>query len=332
MPAYRRGYRRRFRRYRRYGRRYLRRRSYARRYVNGSSRSSIRMKCNQVYTGAVNAGYTDAAAGAAVQYVHPYIAADTGLPNNALYAAYTQLYEETKLIGMKVALNVVSTVGGADIPSLQIYTTWDRRHGFGEPSPTVAQVKASANQTVSTALNNNVAKITRSCYASDLMEKAQWHDCSGSSAQATLNYDAAWVAAGLNPNFFCPGFFFFFNCPSKAAVTSISYSLSITYYVAFRNPRYGGSSSNRDLPSRSVTFAEDGAPPADDGDMDPVIAAADDALARIEAFRYVPDEPAGAAQAAAALVDAQPAELGKRNRSNFSQENRVGEPASKKNQ
>lgn len=332
MPAYRRGYRRRFRRYRRYGRRYLRRRSYARRYVNGSSRSTIRMKCNQVYTAAVNAGYTDAATGAAINAVYPYMATASGLPNNALYAAYTQLYEETKLIGMKVALSVVSTVGGADIPSLQIYTTWDRRHGHGEAAPTVAEIKASANQTVATALNNNVAKITRSCYAGDLMEKAQWHDCSGSSAQATLNWDAAWVAAGANPNFFCPAFFFFFNCPSKAAVTSISYSMSITYYVAFRNPRYGGSASNRDLAVRSVTFADDAAPPADDGDMeDPVIAAADDALARIEAFRYEPDEPAGAAQAAAANVDAQPGQLGKRNRSNFSQENRVGEPAAKKN-
>lgn len=332
MPAYRRGYRRRFRRYRRYGRRYLRRRSYARRYVNGSSRSTIRMKCNQVFTGQANAGYSDAATNAVVGAIAPYGNAQTAVTTNPLYRAYTQLYEETKLIGMKVALSVVSTVGGADIPSLQIYTTWDRRLGYGEVHPTVAQIQSSASQTVATALNNNVAKITRSCYAGDLMEKAQWIDSSGSAAAGTVGFNAAWIAAGLNPNFFCPGFFFFFNCPSKAAVTAISYSLSITYYVAFRNPRYGGSASTRDLPARSVTFADDAAPPADDGDMeDPVIAAADDVLARIEAFRYQPDEPAGAAQAAAANMDAEPGELGKRNRSDFSQENRVGEPAAKKN-
>lgn len=332
MPALRRGYRRRFRRYRRYGRRYLRRRSYARRYVNGSSRSSIRMKCNQVYTGQANAGFTDAATNAAVQQFAPYGNYATSVTTNPLYRAYTQLYEETKLIGMKVALSVVSTVGGADIPSLQIYTSWDRRYGYGEDAPSVDQIKSSAAQTVATALNNNVAKLTRSCYASDLMEKAQWIDSSGSAAAGTVGFNAAWVAAGLNPNFFCPAFSFFFNCPSKSAVIAISYSVSITYYVAFRNPRYGGSASTRDLPSRSVTFADDAPAAGDDDDMnDPVIAAADDALARIEAFRYQPDEPAGAAQAAAANMDAQPGELGKRNRSNFSQENRVGEPAAKKN-
>lgn len=285
MPYFRRRFRYRVRRPWRV-RRLYRRRSYGRRYVNASSRSSLRMKCNQVYTGQVNAGFTDAATNAVITGVSPYNADAAAVTTNALYRAYTQLYEETKLLGMKVALSVVSTVGGADIPSLQIYTTWDRRHGYGEANPTVAEILASSAQTVSTALNNNVAKITRSCYASDLMEKAQWHDCSGSNAAGTLGFDAAWVAAGTNPNFFCPGFFFFFNCPSKAAVTAISYSISVTYYVAFRNPKYGGSSSGaKDLPVKSVAFSglDDG------GDLD-----LDDRMMDVAAQAYPdlpPDEP-----------------------------------------
>ena len=40
----------------------------------------------------------------------------------------------------------------------------------------MADVKNSATSNIATALNNNVAKLTRSCYASDLMERATWFD------------------------------------------------------------------------------------------------------------------------------------------------------------
>lgn len=273
MPIYRRyrraGYRRRRRGY--YGRRRYRR-SYARRFVNGSSRSTIRMKCNQTATFQATAGYTDAATGAVVNVVNPYSNNDTSVTANELYRAYVGLYEETKIIGLKVALSVASTVGGPDIPSLQIYSTWDRRFGHGENSSNVDEIKMSANSTVATALNNNVAKITRSCYASDLMEKAQWHDCSLiPPTAANGGKDAAWVAAGANPNFFCPSFQYFFNNPTKGnATTAINYTLSITYYIAFRNPRYGGSASNRELASKAVSFADDeyGDDADDEGDVD----------------------------------------------------------------
>lgn len=121
MPIYRRyrraGYRRRRRGY--YGRRRYRR-SYSRRFVNGSSRSTIRMKCNQTVTFSLNAGYSDAATNAQRGNVTPYYNNATSVTANELYRAYVGLYEETKIIGMKVALSVASTVGGADIPSLQI--------------------------------------------------------------------------------------------------------------------------------------------------------------------------------------------------------------------
>lgn len=322
MPIYRRGYRRRFRRYRRYGRRYLRRRSYARRYVNASSRSTLRMKCNETITDTLTAGYADAATGAVVSRIRPYDVNGPCLTKNSLYRAYLNLYEETKLIGMKINLSVTSQVGGQDTPSLQIYTAWDRRNGYGEANLTPTEIKAAATSAVATALNNNVAKLSRSIYASDLIEKAQWHD----SDLTVAGRDQAWELQATNPNFFCPAFFFFFNSPSLGATHAISYSISVTYYVAFRNPKYGGSSSSKDLPARSVTFADDG---NDGGDMEEeemlVSPRASDAdLARIEAYRYQPDS--------AAMADAEPAELGKRNRSNFSQENRVGEPAAKKNQ
>lgn len=310
MPYYyRRGYRRRWRLGRRYRRR-IYRRSYARRYVNGSSRSSLRMKCTETFTTAQNAGYGNGATGAYVNHIVPYDGLLNGaVTRNPLYQAYAALYEETKLIGMKVNLSVTSAVGGQDTPSLQIYTSWDRRHGYGEPDPTVAEIQASSTSAVATALNNNVAKLSRSIYASDLMEKAQWHDSSMSAADT----DQAWVGAAANPNFFCPAFFWFFNSPSLGAVHSINYSVSVTYYVAFRNPKFGGSSSSKDLPARSVTFADE---PVDDGDMDdgaPLVEE-DDPFAVLVAAR----RSAGAAQAAAAGLD-DPAPLERRQRSAASQ-------------
>lgn len=260
MPAYRRyrraGYRRRRRYYGR--RRYYRR--YGRRYINASSRSSIRIKCNQTYSGTAVVGYGNDGTGAVVVQIRPYAnSADRAVTTNPLYIAYHNLYEETKMIGMKVVLSITSQVGGQDTPSLQIYSSWDRRHGEPEAIETVAGIKGAATSNVATALNNNVAKVSRSIYASDLIEKAQWHD---SSFDANGN-DAAWVAAGANPNFFCPTFFAFFNSPSLGATHNISYSASITYYCAFRNPKYGGSaSSSKDLPAKPVIF------PGEDGDVD----------------------------------------------------------------
>lgn len=264
------GYRRyrRYRKYRRFYRRYGRGRSYARKYVNASSRSSCRMKTTVTYTTSANAGYGSAATDAVVKQVRPLDGASSGTTAAAspLYKTYCSLYEECKVVGVKVNLSVVSPVGGSDIPSLQIFTAWDRKHGQGEPAYTVDDIKNSSTSNIATALNNNVAKLSRSCYASDLMEKATWFDATLDSANGYRN--VAWNAAGLNPNMFCPSFFFFFNCPSLGAAKSVSYSLSITYYFAFRNPRFGGGgSSAKDMPVR-VVAAVDAPVDMEDGDVD----------------------------------------------------------------
>lgn len=96
------------------------------------------------------------------------------------------------------------------------------------------------------------------------MEKATWFDASLDSANGYRNI--AWYTAGLNPTMFHPSFAMFMNCPSKSAVTSVSVSLSITYYFAFRNPRFGGTGTSSkvvDLGSRPLPDLDD-----DAGDMD----------------------------------------------------------------
>lgn len=275
MARYGSRYARRYRRYKRfyrafggYGRRY----GYSRKYVNASSKSSMRMKTNVTGTFSATAGYGNDNTGAAVYYFAP-LGGDNdrfAAAKSALYRTYCTLYEEVKMIGLKVNMSIVSAVGTQDIPSVQIYSCWDRKHGFGEPNPTAANIKDSATSSVATALNNNVAKLSRSVYASDLMEKATWFDASLDATNNNRN--SAWVAAGLNPNMFCPSFEFFLNCPTLALNKSIDVSLSVTYYFAFRNPRFGGSAGASklvDLGGRPVALPDD-----EEGDMDDGAAAA----------------------------------------------------------
>lgn len=296
-------YGRRYRRYRKYRRFYRRyRRGYGRKYVNGSSRSSVRMKTTVNTTYSLNAGYGADATSAAVSSVSTLSGTNNSpsAANSPLFRTYCSLYEEMKVIGLKVNIAIVDAVGSTTIPSVQIFTAWDRKYGFGEAQPSVADVKASSTSNVATALNNNVAKLTRSCYASDLMEKATWFDSTLDTA--ANNYtNLAYQAAALNPNMFSPAFFFFLNCPTLGAVTSIKISLSVTYYFAFRNPRYGGSGGSAklvDMGSRSVDY-----PDEEGGDMDdgPSLRSVDDRV--IDDVMALPDASDSTARRAASVQE-----------------------------
>lgn len=236
--SYRRGWNK--RRYKRYFRKYWRR--YSRKYINGSSKSTIRVKTSWTTTATVSAGYGTTAG--AIVYSSPYagVASEGSLAHSQLYQTYCSLYEEVKIIGVKVNMAVITPVGDTTTPSLQIYSAWDRKRGDGEAAPTGPEIIQSSTSAVATAINNSVAKISRSCWASDLVEKATWID-------STLNAgggNEAWDAAGLNPNMFCPSFMWTLVSPSLGAAHNVSVSISYTYYIAFRNPKYGGSTSSKD--------------------------------------------------------------------------------------
>ena len=268
MPAYY-SYRRRYRRYRprRYVRRWFKRRF--RRYVNGSSKSTLRVKTAVEYTGQLDSGHGNTLG--PVGTIKCFRPAPTASPapyvlSSPLYRTYCNLYEEVKCIGMKINLSISSIVGNATLPSLQIYTAWDRRSGASEAPYTSDEIKNSSTYNVATALNNNVAKLTRSLYASDLMEKAQWHDCSYSTVGSNYQ-DDAYVSSAANPNFFSPAFYFCFGSPSLAASVSVNYTISVVYYMAFRNPKFGAGSSGTKLIDEGPRSVLSRGPDAD-GDVD----------------------------------------------------------------
>ena len=270
MAFYGRRFYRRYRRYKRFYRRYGRygRRSYARKYVNGSSRSNVRMKCSVEANFELSSG--TAAAPGAVTHFCPLLNSDANVTalKSPLYRTYCNLYEEVKVIGFKTQVSIASVIGGADIPSLQIYTAFDRKRGAGEAVMTADEIKNSSTYLVSTALNNNVAKITRSIYASDLMEKAMWHDCTLSYNAGTGVYsDLAYVAAGNNPNFFIPDMAMCFQSPTLAAAVNVKVNVSTVFYFAFRNPKYGAGAGAAKVQSLGGVF-HDPSDPDGGGDVD----------------------------------------------------------------
>lgn len=254
MPRYSRSrYSSRYRSYRRGWRRYYRRkfrRGFSR-FVNGSSKSMVRVKVP------VTQVFSIASVGSSGVVMTPALSPFMPSGNyfsvlsSPLYQLYTELYEEVKCIGMKVILSIGTPVGTSSVPSLTVVTAFDRRYAHGsDAAPSFAQLMQYSSQQKATAVNNSIAKLVRSVYASDLMEKAQWHDCSLNSSGGAFT-DGAYTAAGANVNFFSPCMWLGVSQTGSTAQT-ISFQADITYYFAFRNPKYGGSSSS----SKGVSFAD----------------------------------------------------------------------------
>lgn len=233
-------YRRRYyrRRPRRYIRRYIKKRF--RRFVNGSSKSTIRVKIPITTTFSLSTSSAGAVKSAAIS---PFALSNnnTSALASPLYRLYTQLYDEVKCIGGRVVLSVGTPVGTTSVPSLTILTAWDRRqNGTADPTPSYAELENYSSQKKAVAVNNSIAKLVRSCYASDLLEKAQWHDSTLAETSTSVWQDPAFAAAGANPNFFCPGMWLGCSISNDTAQT-ITFQCDITWYFAFRNPKYGGS-------------------------------------------------------------------------------------------
>jgi len=110
------------------------------------------------------------------------------------------------------------------------------------------------NAVEATALNNSVAKIFRSCKASDLLERNTFHDGElglwGSSThydkalyQGAIATDAAnWATVNNSPYGFAPVFYFALKkqSPGAAVGETISVQAEVNYYFTFRNPKFGG--------------------------------------------------------------------------------------------
>lgn len=252
---------------RRYGRRYS---SYRRRYSayrrrrgrtssTASSRGRIRVRVpvQAVISVPVQANQLDSS----VVSSSPFLYATDVLPGavcsavaTPLYRAYTNLYDQVKCDGVVSRLSIVSPIGsGANISALQVVMAYDRMGTANETLNTVAlgadevvttaQLFNFSSATVVSAINNSVAKTSRSCWASDIQERSVFHDCSVEQTQTRV-YDKDFYVDGRRVGFFAPLTLIGIRLSAApSAATTIQVLLEQTYYMTFRNPKFGGSAS-----------------------------------------------------------------------------------------
>lgn len=284
MPYYPR-YRRRtgFARYRRrYG---YRRRRYARRSTTAGSLSSrsrvrVRVQSEQLVTLTIPAKGLNSNVATSVPFADYAAVKAPGSLNCAavtspLYQAYTKLFDQVKCDGVISKIAVTTPVGSSNsaVPALQIVTAYDRNGNFREATQTdlnsqgayaaspvtYDEVLEASGSVVRSALNNSVAKLARSCWASDIQERTTFHDCSLEEHIDGFHNDAAYVSSDRNATFFSPLLYVAFHLPTTAPQTKldINFILSQTYYFTFRNPKYGASSGASSTASAAVRARDD---------------------------------------------------------------------------
>ena len=258
MPGYsyryRRRYGRRYSRYRRYGAysRYRRRRSGTS--STASSRGRIESAClsSEIVSLTIPANSTDSNVLTSTPYYHaPGVAplCVCGATASPLYRAYTSLYDQVKCDGVVTAVSVVSPIGastGAAAQALQVVLAYDRAGTYYEASNagqqlTVGSLFNFSSSVSRSAINNSVAKMARSCWASDIQERTQFHDCTVGVA-GNVYYDRDYNNAEQKVGYFSPLTLVGLRVPTVAPTTGVSVTVLLeqTYYFTFRNPKFGG--------------------------------------------------------------------------------------------
>lgn len=262
MPGYsyryRRRYGRRYSRYRRYGAysRYGRRRSGTSSTASSRGRIRVRVPVQSVVTMTIPANSTDSNVLTSSPYV--YLTAD-GPQGKAsacatpLYNAYTNLYDQVKCDGVVTRLSIVSPIGAgtaAAASALQVIVAYDRMGTSSEvngaSTPTTAQLFNFSSAVVRSAINNSVAKMSRSIWASDVQERTVFHDATVRALSSSAGVsDSDFASNTVKVNYFAPLTMIGLRLAAAAptSVTTIQVLLEQTYYFTFRNPKYGGDAS-----------------------------------------------------------------------------------------
>lgn len=219
-----------------------------------------------------------------------------GATSTELYRAYCNLFDQVKCDGVISKVSVTTPIGSsnASVPALQIVTSYDRAGSFMEATQTdfeglsdpvtYVDLQNSSGSVIRSALNNSVAKTSRSCWASDIQERTTFHDCTlqeDEDVPANHN-DICYGANRTTCPFFCPLFYVGFYLPTQAPSqpTPINFILSQTYYFTFRNPKYGSSGGAATTQSSRVLSDPVATHTLDEDPLDDLPQAAIDGFAR----------------------------------------------------
>ena len=280
MPTYvykyRRRYGRRYSRYRRYSgaySRYRRRRSGTSSTASSRGRIRVRVPVQKVVTLTVAAGQIDSN----VCTSSPFINVPSLEPLTAcaavqmpLYNAYCNLYDQVKCDGVVTNVSVVSPIGagaGAAASALQVIVAYDRQGNRMEainaappPALTVVNLFNFSSAVARSAINNSVAKMSRSCWASDLQERTVFHDSTvGSFSNPVSVSDKDYFSNANKLGYFAPLTLIGLRLAAAAPTTAVSIQILLeqVYYFTFRSPKFGGdptASANTRMSSTPITM------------------------------------------------------------------------------
>ena len=269
MPrAYRRTYRR-YRRYpyyrRRWGSSRFRKRYYKNGIVNSRSRVRVRIpkqalltvQIPQNQTGATSVCImpwcnTTSTTGANVA-INNANGQSFGFTDTGLFQAYCGLFDEVKFDGMKVRGAVVDTIGaGGNYAGVTVASVIERACNKEDIPPNSTNMNQWSSYSFRNVINNSVAKITRSVWATDLNERIQFVDTeliatgAGTPVLAPGNCIRPWRDGGVGSTWFKPAIYLTAT-PSAAAgaLRTITFMVEVVGYFTFRCPKYTTSGSSK---------------------------------------------------------------------------------------
>ena len=257
MPTYvyrypRRRYGRRYSRYRRYGAysRYRRRRSGTSSTASSRGRIRVRVPVQQLVTLTVPAQSVDSNVLLSSPYYHAAAPPRgvAGAVYQRLYTAYVGLYDQVKCDGVVSNLSVVTPIGGVGgLNAIQVIMAYDRcgvQNEVISDAITTAQLFNFSSSVVRSAINNSVAKMSRSCWASDIQERTVFHDSTVSSSAAAV-WDRDYSSNPSKVGYFAPLLMVGVRLAAAAPESAVTVQVLLeqTYYFTFRQPKYGGDPS-----------------------------------------------------------------------------------------
>ena len=109
---------------------------------------------------------------------------------------------------------------------------------------TTAQLFNFSSSVARSAINNSVAKMSRSCWASDIQERTVFHDSTVAASQTAV-WDRDFSSNATKVGYFAPLLMLGVRLAAAApeSATTVQVLLEQVYYFTFRQPKYGGDPS-----------------------------------------------------------------------------------------
>ena len=166
-----------------------------------------------------------------------------------MYRAYTGLYDQVKCDGVVSRISLVTAIGASGLPAVQVVSAYDRLGNKNEVRNLVRLATGDlfdySSASIVSAINNSVAKTSRSCWASDIQERTVFHDCDVGAGANSATVDVDFNSNASKVGYFSP--LLLLGLRLAAAPQSdivVQVLIEQTYYFTFRNPKYGGSSTS----------------------------------------------------------------------------------------